>query len=168
MKTSLLTLAASLLLGITSAFAHGDVELGPNGGRIVKFNTNETLHGEVTLKDGKFHVALLDKDKKSVALAEQSLTVTGGDRSNPQRPAVEKKDGQFVFPALKGDSYLLVLQFKEKPSAKAFTARFEYDAAICSACKNAEWLCKCGEKEDEHGHKPGEKHDHDHDHDKKK
>ncbi len=172
MKTSLLTLAASLLLGITSAFAHGDVELGPNGGRIVEFSTNETLHGEITLKDGKFHVALLDKDKKSVALAEQSLTVTGGDRSNPQKPAVEKKDGQFVFPALKGESYLLVLQFKEKPSAKAVTARFEYDATTCSACKNAEWLCKCGEKEEKkdakHEHKEGEKHDHDHDHDTKK
>lgn len=143
MKTKLVTLAAALLLGAASVFAHGDAEIGPNGGRIVEFSTNETLHGEVTLKDGKFHVALLDKDMKPVELKDQTLAVTGGDRSNPQKPAVEKKDGRFVFPALKGDHYLLVLQFKDEPSAKAITARFEYDASVCSACKSQEWLCKC-------------------------
>jgi hypothetical protein len=166
MKTTLLTFAAALWLGVSSAFAHGDVELGPNGGRIVEFSTNETLHGEVTLKDGKFHVAVLDKDMKPVELKDQTLLVTGGDRAHPERPKVEKTGNHFVFPALKGDSYLLVLQFKDKPSSKFVTARFEYDATICSACKNPEWLCKCGEKagakkEDRHEHKPGEKHDHD-------
>ena len=172
MKTSLLTLAAALLLSVSSAFAHGEVELGPNGGRIVEFSTNETLNGEVTLKDGKFHVALLDKGMKAVELKDQTLVVTGGDRSSPEKPKVQKSGNHFVFPALKGDSYLLVLQFKEKPSAKAVTARFEYDATICSACKNPEWLCKCsaekeGKKGDKHGHKTGEKHDHDHDTKKK-
>ncbi len=147
MKTNLLTIVAVLLLGVSNALAHGGVELGPNGGRIVEFSTNETLHGEVTLKDGRFHVALLDKAMKPVALKDQTLSVSGGDRANPQKPAVQKKDGHFVFPALKGDSYLLVLQLKASPSAKAVTARFEYDATICSACKNSEWLCKCGEKD---------------------
>lgn len=161
MKTSLLTLVAALWLGASSVFAHGDVELGPNGGRIVEFSTNETLHGEVTLKDGKFHVALLDKAMKPVELKDQTLTVTGGDRSAPQRPKVEKAGNHFVFPALTGDSYLLVLAFKDSPSAKPVTARFEYDASICSACKSAEWLCKCGEEEEkkhgEHGHDHGTK-----------
>ncbi len=157
MKTTLLTLIAALSLGVSSAFGHGGVELGPNGGRILEFSTNETLHGEVTLKDGKFHVAILDKDMKPVALKDQTLVVTGGDRANPEKPKVQKSGNHFVFPALKGDSYLLVLQFKEKPSAKAVTARFEYDATICSACKNPEWLCKCsaekeGKKDDKHGH----------------
>ncbi len=147
MKTSLLALAAALLLGVSNALAHSGVELGPNGGRILEFSTNETLHGEVTLKEGKFHVALLDKAMKPVALKDQVLIVTGGDRANPEKPTVEKAGDHFVFPALKGESYLLVVQFKEKPSTKFITARFEYDAAICSACKNAEWLCKCGEKD---------------------
>ena len=147
MKKSLLTLAAVLLLGVSNALAHGGVELGPNGGRIVEFSTNKTLYGEVTLKAGKFHVAVLDKEMKPVALKDQVLVVTGGDRDNPAKPKVEKAGDHFVFPALKGDSYLLVLQFKEMPLTKAVTARFEYDAAICSACKNAEWLCKCGEKD---------------------
>ncbi len=157
MKTSLLTLAAVLLLGATRAFAHGDAELGPNGGRILEFSKNETMHGEVTLKDGMFHVALLDKDMKPVPLAEQSLVVTGGDRSKPQKPKVEKQGDHFVFPALKGDSYLLAFQFKEGPKGKAITARFEYDANICGACKKQEWLCVCASEKE----KKDDKHEHD-------
>jgi hypothetical protein len=165
MKTSLLTLAAMLLLGITRTLGHGGVELGPNGGRIVEFSKNETLHGEVTLTNGQFHVSILDKEMKPVAVTEQSLVVTGGDRAKPEKPKVEVQGGRFVFSALKGDDYLLVLQFRENPASKAITARIEFDAAICSACKNPEWLCKCssekeGKKIDQHDHKDAEKHDH--------
>lgn len=155
MKASLLTLATVLLLGVTRAHAHGGVALGPNGGRLLEFSENETLHGEVTLTNGFFHVALLDKALKPVELKEQSLTVTGGDRQKPQKPEVRKEGNHFVFPALKGDEYLLVLQFKEKPSARAVTARFGFDAATCSACKHPEWLCKCAAE------KAGGEHDHD-------
>ncbi len=158
MKTSLLTLIAVLLLGVTRALAHGGVELGPNGGRLVEFSKNETLHGEVTLADGHFHVRLLDKELKPLAITGQSLVVTGGDRSKPEKPTVEKKGDQFVFPALKGNSYLLAFQFKESPTSRTITARFEYDATICSACKNAEWLCKCGQEEAaKDGKKPKDK-----------
>ncbi|MFN0066484.1 MAG: hypothetical protein ACKVYV_02510 [Limisphaerales bacterium] len=160
MKTSLLTLITVLLLGVTRAHAHGGVELGPNGGRLLEFSENETLHGEVTLTNSFFHVALLDKDMKPVELKEQSLTVTGGDRQKPEKPEVRKVGNHFVFPALKGDDYLLVLQFKDKPSARPVTARFEYDAATCSGCKQAEWLCKCADEKAEKDDK--------HDHDKKK
>lgn len=143
MKIRLLTLTAALLVGLTQALGHGGVELGPNGGRIVEFSQDETMHGEVLLKDGKFTVTLLDKDMKPVELKDQSLTVTGGSRSNPEKPAVTKEHGHFVFPALKGDDYELVLRFRESPAAKPVTARFTYDAATCTACKNPEWLCKC-------------------------
>jgi hypothetical protein len=160
MKTSLLNLVAVLLLGVSRTFAHGDVELGPNGGRIVEFSTNRTVHGEITLKDGRFHVAVVDQDMKPVALTDQKLLVTGGDRANPENPKVEKVGNQFVFPALKGDSYLVVLQFKAEPSAKFITARFEYDGAICSACKKGEWLCECGSKETK-GNADGPAHDQD-------
>ena len=154
MKTSLLTLAAVLLLGTIRTLGHGGVELGPNGGRILEFSKNETLHGEVTLTNGQFHVS--------------TLVVTGGDRAKPEKPKVKIQGGQFVFPALKGDDYLLVLQFREKPAAKTITARFEFDAAICSACKNPEWLCKCSSEKEEKGNKSGHKDGEKHDHDKKK
>jgi len=143
MKQTLLLLAAGVLLS-GALRAHEGVELGPNGGRIVEFSKDESLHGEVTLKDGHFQVRLLDKDMKPVALQEQSLTVAGGDRANPQRPAVEKRDGHFVFPALKGESYPLVLQLRAAAGVKPITARFTFEPSTCSACKHPEWLCQCG------------------------
>lgn len=146
MKIRILTLMAVLLLGITRTLGHGGVELGPNGGRIVEFSKNESMHGEVLLKDGKFSVALLDKNLKPVELKDQSLTVSGGTRSHPEKPTVTRENGRFVFPALKGTEYELVLRFKESPGATAITARFTYDATPCGSCKNPEWLCKCEAK----------------------
>ena len=143
MKTKLI----ALLFVITSALsAHEGIELGPNGGHILEFSKNETMHGEVTLKEGQFHIALLDKDMKPVVIDKQTLAATSGDRSNPQKLTVEVKDKHFVFPALKGDDYHLIFQFKPAPDAKAITARLHYDAANCSACNSPEWLCKCKEE----------------------
>lgn len=142
MKQTLLLLAASVLLS-GALHAHEGIELGPNGGRIVEFSKDESLHGEVTLKDGHFQVRLLDKDLKPVALRERSLTVAGGDRGNPQRPMVEKRDDHFVFRALEGESYPLVLQLRADAGAKPITARFTFDPSTCSACKHPEWLCQC-------------------------
>ena len=143
MKTRILTLAALLFLGLTRALGHGGVELVPNGGRILEFSPNETLHGEVLYRDGKFTVAVLDKDMKPVELTHQTLSVAGGSRLQPERPPVTREDGRFVLPALKGDRYDLVLRFRNGPDAKTITARFTYDAEVCSGCNNPEWLCKC-------------------------
>lgn len=148
-------LAAAFLLTAIQALAHSDKEVGPSGGRILEFSTNQTLHGEVTLTNGIFYVALLDKNMKPVPLAEQSLAVTGGSRSNPETPKVEKRAHHFTFPALKGDSYLLVFQYKDNLLAKPITARFEFDSAICSGCKKGEWLCDCHLKAKEADKKAG-------------
>lgn len=135
-KLILLTLITSL------SFAHEGVELGPNKGRILEFSKNETMHGEVTVKGDKFHIALLDKDMKPVALAEQTLTAITGDRSAPQKLAVEKDAKGFVVPVVKAGEWL-ILQYKNGPKAKAVTARLEYNTSECDACKKAEWLCEC-------------------------
>ena len=60
MKKYVFTLLCSLVLN-TFALAHGDVELGPHGGRILEFSKNESMHGEVLVKDNHFQIALLDK-----------------------------------------------------------------------------------------------------------
>src|SRR5687768_13788147 len=130
MKKLTVTMATLILFTLSQVFAHSDAELGPSGGRIVEFSTNQTLHGEVTLTNGQFRVSILDKNMKPVTLTEQTLSVIGGDRKSPEKPKVEKQGNQFVFPALKGNSYLVVLQFKESPSAKQINARFEYDSSI--------------------------------------
>ena len=140
-KASRLHLLCLSLLSSLS-FAHEGVELGPNGGRILEFSKNETMHGELTLKGGRFHVALLDKDMKPVALAEQTLTVTTGDRESPRKLTVEKDAQGFVMPAASPGEWL-ILQFRNSPADKAVTARFEYNTAICEECKSPEWICKC-------------------------
>lgn len=146
MKTNLLTLLAVLALGLTRTFAHSGVELGPNGGHILEFSKDETMHGEVTAKDGKLHIALLDKAMKPVALDAQTLTATSGDRDKPEKLAVEKAGGHFVVPMLKGEEFWVIFQFKPTPAAKPITARLHYDAGICDKCKKAEWLCECPKK----------------------
>lgn len=144
MKKTTLSLLA-VVAAAASAFGHGGVELGPNGGRILEFSKNETMHGEVTVKDGKFHVAVLDKDMKPVKVDKQSLTATGGTREKPEKLAVEKSDSGFAVPLVKEGQWL-ILQYKETPDAKAITARFEYDTGICSKCKAQEWICKCDQE----------------------
>ena len=141
MKTKLLTILTTLALSI-AAFAHTGIKIGPNGGRLLDFSKNETMHGEVTIKDGKFRVEVLDKGLKPVALTEQELTATSGDRNKPEKLAVAKEGKYFVVPAVKQGEWV-IFQFKENAKAKAVTARMEYDTKTCSACSDPEWLCKC-------------------------
>ena len=144
MKTKLTTLLLTLTAAL--AFGHSGVELGPNGGRILEFSKNETMHGEVTVKDGQFHIALLDKDMKPVALAEQTLAATTGDRESPTKLEVTKTDKGFTLPVVKAGAWLIV-QFKADAKAKAITARLEYNTENCGGCNAAEWLCKCPKAE---------------------
>lgn len=144
MKTKLITL---LSLVAAVAFAHEGVELGPNKGRIVEFSKNETMHGEVTVKGDKFHIALLDKDMKPVAITEQTLTATTGSRTAPVKLTVEKDAKGFIVPTVKAGDWL-ILQYKDTPKSKSITARLEYNTSECEGCKKAEWLCEC-KKEDE-------------------
>lgn len=156
MKSKLITLILSLGLATSIAFGHGDIELGPNGGRILEFSKNETMQGEVTLKDGKFHVALLDKDMKAVDVKDQVLTATGGTREKPEKLTVEKTATGFIVPSVKPGQWL-ILQYKETEKAKAITARLEYDTSNCDACDSPEWLCKCSQKKEEEKAKDSKK-----------
>jgi hypothetical protein len=129
-------------------FAHEGVELGPHGGRILEFSDNETMHGEVTVKGDKFHIALLDRDMKPVAISQQSIRAMTGDRAAPVRLEVSKDEKGFVVPLVKAGQWL-ILRYQENHDAKAWTARFEYNTAICDACKAAEWVCQCKPKPEE-------------------
>ena len=141
MKTHILALLSSLAI-TAAAFAHGEVELGPNGGRLLEFSKDESMNGEVTVKDGKFIIALLDKAQKPVALADQTITASGGPNGKVVKLEVTKADGKFVIPAVKPGEWL-ILQFKADAKAKAVTARLEYNTANCDKCSSPEWICKC-------------------------
>jgi hypothetical protein len=145
MKTKL----AALLFACTTAlsFGHGGVEIGPNKGRLLELSKDETTHGEVTVKDGKFHIAILDKDLKPVAVAAQSLTATGGPQSKQAKLEVTKSAEGFTLPVVK-DGEWLILQFKETAKGKAVTARLHYDTGNCDGCNKPEWLCECKDEEE--------------------
>lgn len=139
LTTAILTLTASL------AFGHGDIELGPNKGRILEFSSDETMHGEVTEKDGKLHIALLDKDMKPVKVQDQSLTATAGTRQAPVKSEVTKTENGFMISPTQPGEWLII-QYKESGSSKAITARLHYDTKSCPPCGNPEWRCACGDK----------------------
>ena len=136
------------ILAMTAGFSfgHEGIELGPTKGRILEFSTNETMHGEVTEKDGKLHITLLDKDMKPVNVAMQSLTATAGTRQAPVKNEVTKSETSFIISVPKEGEWI-IFQYKENDSAKAITARLHYDIKICAPCGNPEWRCGCGAEE---------------------
>ena len=145
MKKHILALLSSLAI-TAAAIAHGDIEIGPNGGRILEFSKNESMRGEVTVKDGKFVIAVLDKDMKPVALGEQTLTASGGPTGKAAKLEVTKDSNKFIIPVVKSGEWIIV-QFKIDAKAKAITARLQYDTASCPKCKGPEWLCACAAAE---------------------
>lgn len=142
MKLRTLALAISLFTG--TAIAHEGIELGPNKGRIVELSTDETMHGEVTEKDGKLHIALLDKDMKPVVIATQEITATAGTREAPEKIAVEKSATNFSIPTPPAGQWI-ILQYKASADAKAIIARLHYNTKVCDPCKQPEWRCACEE-----------------------
>lgn len=138
MKSITLACAASLSL----ACAHEGVERGPHGGRILEFSKDETMHGEVTVKDGRFQIALLDKDMKPVAVSAQTLTATSGDRTKPVKLTVKTEPQGFSLPVVPEGGWL-ILQFRLSSDAKPVTARMEYNTKTCDGCSAPEWLCQC-------------------------
>ncbi len=138
MKTKLITLILALTAGY--AFGHGEIKIGPNGGRVVELSKDGSTLGEVSEKDGKFQIEILDGKMKSVPLADQELTVTTGDRDNPEKLPVEKKDGKyFVAPTAKSGQWV-ILQYKANAGAKPVTARFQYDTGLGADGKTPNWL----------------------------
>ena len=143
MKKKLTLMFLALTAGF--AFGHGDIELGPNKGRILEFSTNETMHGEVTEKDGKLHIAVLDKDMKPVKVEAQSLIATAGTREKPVKMEITKVADGFTL-AAPAEGEWIIMQYKESADTKAITARLNYDTKKCAPCGNPEWRCACAKK----------------------
>ena len=139
MLPKLFVLLTSLGIAI-SAYGHGDVEIGPKGGRILALDEDGTSLAEISVKNGKFRVEVLDKDMRPVPLTEQVLTVTVGDRAKPEKLPVEKVEGKyFESPTVKPGQWV-IFQFRQQPKAKPFTARLEYDTRLSSDGKTPFWL----------------------------
>lgn len=116
-----------LSLSATLAFAGPAIELGPNKGRVIDLSADKSARGEITLKDGKFHLSLLDKDKKVIPAGDSTLAVSGGTREKSEKLEVTKTETGFSFPVVKSGEWLII-QFTAKEGEKAFTSRVVYDA----------------------------------------
>ena len=143
MRKMTVIIASVLLYTALTSFGHEEKQLGPNGGRVVDFSKDGSVHGEVVEKDGQFQIQLLDREMKPLTADQQRLTALVGDRSKPEKLAVEKRDGRFVFPAQKRDDYWMILQYQASAEAKPVTARFHYQSKPCPTCNKPEWLCDC-------------------------
>lgn len=143
---SQLTALFTLALGLLTATAHERITVGPGDGRLAYLDSTTTPSAEFNVKAGKIHLTLLDKDLKPIALAEQALTITAGERASAKKLAVTKEGNDFTAPLPKGEDYWCIFQIKEKKDAKAITFRIHYMAEICAECKLAEWRCTCGNK----------------------
>lgn len=147
MKSLVIKLLTTLTFATTPAFAHENIEVGPNGGRVFELESKTTPHLEVAEKDGKFVIHVLDAKEKPIPLGDRTLAITAGDRSNPQKLAVDKSADVFTATIPKGEKFPVVFQLREMESAtKPLTARLTYNAKPCAECKRPEWLCTCGTK----------------------
>ena len=99
---------------------------------------------------------------KVIPPAEQTATVTMGDRSNPTKLTFLKENDKLVSDkvAAEGISLPVVLQIKVTPDAKTISTKFNLNMSKCPTCSNPEYACACDHHEDDHGHKHGDDHKH--------
>jgi hypothetical protein len=145
MKIKLIAIA-TLALGLLGANAHERITVGPGDGRLAFLDSTTTPSAEFNVKEGKIHLTLLDKDLKPIALSEQTVAITAGERASAKKLAVSKEGNDFVAPLPEGEDYWCIFQLKEKKDAKALTFRVHYRSEVCAECKKAEWRCICGNK----------------------
>ncbi|MBC8125798.1 MAG: hypothetical protein H8M99_01440 [Gloeobacteraceae cyanobacterium ES-bin-144] len=148
MKTNIITIAA-LIASLTFATAAEKIK-APNNGRIIE-TTKPNAEFLVTA-DKKIEIRFLDASGKVISPADQVVTVTMGDRSNPTKLAFTKDGDKLVSDKTipNGKELPVVLQIKTTPDAKAATSKFNLNFATCPTCKHPEYACSC-----DHHHEGG-------------
>ncbi|MAS95040.1 MAG: hypothetical protein CMO55_17730 [Verrucomicrobiales bacterium] len=141
---------------------HHEAIAGPNGGKVIQ-EVEPHLEFFVT-EDRKVQITALGEDGKAIPIAEQSVRVTGGDRSNPTRMSFEKKGDVLVsdtaFP--EGNDFPVVVQIKTAPDAKTAMEKFNLNLNDCPTCDYKEYACTCDHGDDHEGHDHDDHKDHDH------
>ncbi len=136
-------LASALLSGV--AFAEGATKIipGPKGGRML---TKAAPHAEFFVeKDRKVAVTFYGADLKPVASAEQVVTVIAEAKAGKVKLDMEKKSEGFVSkqPLPEGSKYQVVVQIREKATAKPVNSRILFNDEPCAECHRAEYACTC-------------------------
>ena len=144
-KITLCLLALAVTgLGLATAQAAEKKVAGPNGGRILtKLDPRAEFF---VLPDRKVQITFLNQAGKAIAPAEQTVTVTAGERSAPRTLTFAKSGNTLVSngPLPAGDSVPTVVQIKPTATGSTVTERFNVDVSKCGECKLAEYACICG------------------------
>lgn len=143
MMKTLNTMMVACALMVMPALHAEEKKAGPNGGRVI--SSVEPQVEFFVMADRKLKLTFLDEDGKAIAVAEQSATGTGGDRSKPTRFKFEKVGDELVSDVAlpEGMKVPLILQVKVTPDAKAVTERFTVDFSDCPGCVHLEYACTC-------------------------
>lgn len=147
MKIKLTSFLAICVLSLTASIAraHDDDKkvAGPNGGRIL--TTIEPRAEFFVTPDRKVQITFLGADGQAIAPADQSVTVTAGNRTAPTTLQFAKSGDRLLsdgaLPA--GNRMPAVVQIKASPEAKVVIERFTVNLATCPECKYAEYACIC-------------------------
>ena len=149
MKTHLriLTLAAALCVGLLTVNAADKHEhkATPKGGRLLD---KTEPHAEfVVEKDRTVTINFYNDEMKPVAVTTQSVTVQADAKDGKAKIEFEKKGDVLVSKTKlpEGDSYNVVVQFKQSSDAKPQNFRFKLETHTCGECKRAEYACICDE-----------------------
>jgi hypothetical protein len=135
--------AVSAAAFVGSAHAAEKKVAGPNGGRIIAAEPRAEFF---VTPDRKVQITFLDAAGKAIAPAEQTVTVTSGERSAPKTLTFAKTGNTLLSTAAlpPGDDLPTVVQIKATSASKAVIDRFNLDLAKCGECKLAEYACICG------------------------
>lgn len=116
---------------------------GPNGGRLLT-KVDPQLEFKVT-DDRKVKITAVDKEIKPIAIGEQIVRITAGERTNPVRLSFSKEGDTLIsdkaFP--EGDDFPVVVQIKVKPGEKTIIEKFTMDFSDCPTCDYLEYACIC-------------------------
>jgi hypothetical protein len=136
MKRILIAAIAAVVLA-TSTYAHERITIGPKGGRVVYLDSTSVPNVEfVVNKDNRAEIALLDKERKPIALTDHAITVTAGPRASAKKLTVEKQADSFLTEAIPADApYTVVIQIKENAKAKPLIARVNFNPAPAKSGK---------------------------------
>jgi len=117
---------------------------GPNGGRLITV-VEPALEFLVTA-DRTVQITFLDLDGSVVPVKGQSVSLTGGSRSNPTKIDFVEKDGLLVSTSALPDleNMPVILQIRESATATTAREKFKLNMGDCGSCDFKEYACLCG------------------------
>ncbi len=137
-------------------------EPGPNGGRLV---VGDDFNLEFFVKENRrVQISFLDKSGAVVSPSNQTVSLIGGDRSNPTNLQFEKSGEVLLSKSALPDirNMPAILNVIASEGAKPVRERFNINMSTCSECSLHEYACICGHEQQKEGHSHGPGADHHH------